>query len=82
MADRPSKGLADIIAASTAPSDIDGRAALVTNASARMPSPSGGGGSAYGWTAPATERRAGRLIRPDSEYVGERGLTWTPLDRR
>ena len=23
-----------------------------------------------------------RLIRPDSEYIGDRGLTWVPLDAR
>jgi citrate synthase len=23
-----------------------------------------------------------RLIRPDSEYIGERALTWTPLGAR
>jgi hypothetical protein len=29
------------------------------------------------------ERHAdNRLIRADGEYVGERGLAWTPLDRR
>jgi citrate synthase len=36
-----------------------------------------------GWTAHVMEQHAdNRLIRPDSEYVGERGLTWTPLDQR
>jgi citrate synthase len=30
MADKPSKGLADVIAASTALSDIDGRAGLLS----------------------------------------------------
>lgn len=36
-----------------------------------------------GWTAHVIEQHAdNRLIRPDSEYVGERGLTWTPLDQR
>ncbi len=36
-----------------------------------------------GWTAHVMEQHAdNRLIRPDSEYIGERGLTWTPLDRR
>jgi len=36
-----------------------------------------------GWTAHVMEQHAdNRLIRPDSEYVGERGLTWTPLDER
>ncbi len=33
-----------------------------------------------GWTAHVMEQHAdNRLIRPDSEYIGERGLTWTPL---
>ncbi len=36
-----------------------------------------------GWTAHVIEQHAdNRLIRPDSEYIGERGLTWIPLDRR
>jgi citrate synthase len=36
-----------------------------------------------GWTAHIMEQHAdNRLIRPDSEYIGERGLTWTPLDER
>jgi citrate synthase len=36
-----------------------------------------------GWTSHVMEQHAdNRLIRPDSEYIGERGLTWTPLDQR
>ena len=36
-----------------------------------------------GWTAHVMEQHAdNRLIRPDSEYTGEHGLTWTPLDER
>jgi citrate synthase len=36
-----------------------------------------------GWTAHVMEQHAdNRLIRPDSEYIGDRGLTWTPLDQR
>jgi 2-methylcitrate synthase len=36
-----------------------------------------------GWTAHIMEQHAdNRLIRPDSEYIGERGLSWTPLDER
>jgi 2-methylcitrate synthase len=36
-----------------------------------------------GWTAHVIEQHAdNRLIRPDSEYIGERGLTWIPLDQR
>jgi citrate synthase len=100
MADKPSKGLADIIAASTALSDIDGRAGLlfyrgydihqlagpatfeeIAYVLQRGHPPTRGGRA--GWTAHVMEQHAdNRLIRPDSEYVGERGLTWTPLDRR
>ena len=33
-----------------------------------------------GWTAHVIEQHAdNRLIRPDSEYIGEAGLTWIPL---
>jgi citrate synthase len=36
-----------------------------------------------GWTAHIIEQHAdNRLIRPDSEYIGESGLTWIPLDER
>jgi citrate synthase len=36
-----------------------------------------------GWTAHVIEQHAdNRLIRPDSEYIGDRGRTWVPLDRR
>ena len=36
-----------------------------------------------GWTAHVMEQHAdNRLIRPDSEYIGERNLTWTPLAQR
>lgn len=36
-----------------------------------------------GWTAHVIEQHAdNRLIRPDSEYVGDRGLSWVPLDAR
>jgi len=67
MADRPSKGLAGIIAAPTAVSDIDGRAGLLFYR-----------GHIAGWTAQVIARHAGnQLIRPASEYIGERGLTWT-----
>jgi len=34
-----------------------------------------------GWTAHIIEQHAdNRLIRPDSEYIGESGLTWVPLE--
>jgi citrate synthase len=36
-----------------------------------------------GWTAHVIEQHAdNRLIRPDSEYIGERGLRWLPVDVR
>ncbi len=36
-----------------------------------------------GWTSHVMEQHAdNRLIRPDSEYIGARDLTWTPLDQR
>jgi citrate synthase len=36
-----------------------------------------------GWTAHVMEQHAdNRLIRPDSEYIGERGLTWIPVGQR
>ncbi len=36
-----------------------------------------------GWTAHVIEQHAdNRLIRPDSEYIGQRGLHWIPLDAR
>jgi citrate synthase len=36
-----------------------------------------------GWTAHIMEQHAdNRLIRPDSEYIGESGLTWIALDAR
>jgi citrate synthase len=36
-----------------------------------------------GWTAHVIEQHAdNRLIRPDSEYIGPRGLRWVPLDAR
>jgi citrate synthase len=36
-----------------------------------------------GWTAHVIEQHAdNRLIRPDSEYIGDRALTWIPLGQR
>jgi citrate synthase len=36
-----------------------------------------------GWTAHILEQHAdNRLIRPDSEYIGESGRSWAPLDSR
>ena len=36
-----------------------------------------------GWTAHVIEQHAdNRLIRPDSEYIGESRLAWIPLEAR
>lgn len=36
-----------------------------------------------GWIAHAFEqRRANRIIRPQSEYIGPRDRTWVPLAKR
>ena len=36
-----------------------------------------------GWTAHVIEQHAdNRLIRPDSEYIGERGQKWVPIGDR
>jgi citrate synthase len=40
-------------------------------------------GRVAGWTAHCLEQLAhGRLIRPQSEYVGERNRRWVPLEAR
>lgn len=40
-------------------------------------------GRVAGWTAHALEQlEKGRLIRPQSEYVGERGRRWKPVEAR
>ena len=40
-------------------------------------------GRVAGWTAHCFEQRAsGRLIRPQSAYVGPRGRSWVPLEER
>jgi citrate synthase len=40
-------------------------------------------GRVAGWTGHGLEQLAvGRLIRPQSEYVGERGRRWKPLEQR
>ncbi len=86
MAERPSRGLADVVAASTALSDIDFYAATVYH---YLRIPTDLFTSVFsvsrmaGWTSHVMEQHAdNRLIRPDSEYIGDRGLTWTPLDQR
>jgi citrate synthase len=77
MADKPSRGLADVIAASTAVSDIDGRAGLLFYRGYDIHQLAGPA------TAHVIEQHAdNRLIRPDSEYIGERGLTWVPVGQR
>jgi citrate synthase len=36
-----------------------------------------------GWTAHVMEQHAdNRLIRPDSEYIGEQDQKWTPIEQR
>jgi citrate synthase len=40
-------------------------------------------GRVAGWTAHCFEQRAlDRLIRPQSEYVGAKGMSWVPLEER
>ena len=40
-------------------------------------------GRTVGWTAHIIEQQdSGRLIRPQSEYVGDRGLQFVPIDKR
>jgi len=40
-------------------------------------------GRTVGWTAHVIElQKAGRLIRPQSQYIGPRGLTFKPIDER
>jgi citrate synthase len=40
-------------------------------------------GRTVGWTAHVMEQQdGGRLIRPQSEYVGDRGLQFVPIDKR
>ncbi len=46
-------------------------------------SPAFGIGRTVGWTAHIMEHQdGGRLIRPQSEYIGPRGLKFVPLDKR
>jgi citrate synthase len=88
MADKPSRGLADVIAASTAVSDIDGRAGLLSYRGhdiyqTRGPGRLRGDRRMAGWTAHVIQQHVGhRLIRPDREYIGERRLTWVPAGQR
>jgi citrate synthase len=87
MADKPPRGLADVVAAPTAVSDIDGRAGLLVYHYLRIPTDLFTGvfsvSRMAGRTAHVIEQHAdNRLIRPDSEYIGERGLTWVPVGQR
>jgi citrate synthase len=129
MADKPSKGLADIIAAATALSGIDGRAGLLFYRGYGIHQLAGSAafeeiayllqrghpptrGELAGYAGAIDAGRAlGSLVTAclpdvaggqapmeamrslvslagaddpdkDSEYVGERALTWAPLDRR
>ena len=108
MADKRPRGLADVIAASTAGDDtfyqmsrrmeevaaaekgllpnVDFYAATVYHY-LRIPTDLFTGvfsvSRMAGWTAHVIEQHAdNRLIRPDSEYIGERGLTWVPVGQR
>jgi citrate synthase len=78
MADMPAKGLADIIAASTALGDIDGRAGLPFYRGYDIYRPAGS--ATFEEIAYLLQR--GHRIRPDSGYGGQRGLTWAWLGRR
>lgn len=105
MADKPSRGLADVTAASTAVSDIDGQAgrlfdggydinqlaedfcAATVYQNLGIPTeeftPVFSASRMAGRTAHIIEQHADdRLIRPDSEHIGEAGLNWTPLGDR
>ena len=81
MADKPSRGLAGVLAASTAVSDIDGRAGLLSHRGHDIdqlagPATPRADRRMAGWTAHVIEQLAdNRLIRPDRE----RGLTWVPV---
>jgi len=85
MADKPSTGLAGVIAASTAVSDVDGRAGLLFYRGYDIHQPAGPAAfeEMAGWTAHVIEQHAAnRLIRPDRGCIGERGLTWVPVGQR
>jgi len=69
MADKPSRGLADVVAVSTAVGDIGGRAGLPLHRGYDIDQLAG----------------AGTFVieqHTDNEYLGERGLAWTPVGRR
>ena len=73
MADKPARGLADVIAASTAVSDIDGRAGLLFYR----------GYDIHQLAGSATfEEIAYLLQRGHAPSAGERGLTWIPVGQR
>lgn len=76
MADKPARGLADVIAASTAVSDIDGRAGLLFYR----------GYDIHQFAGSATFEEIAYLLQrghaPPAEYIGEHGLTWIPVGQR
>ena len=86
MAEKASRELADVVAASTALSDIDGSAGRLyyrgydINQLAGVFSVS----RMARWTAHVIEQQHAdnTLIRPDSEYIGEYERPWIPLDAR
>jgi citrate synthase len=93
MADRPARGLADVIAASTAVSDIDGRAGLLfyrgydihqlagaaTFEEIAYLLQRGHAPSAAELGAYRAEVDAGRVAGKLVTAIGERGLTWIPV---
>jgi len=77
MAPAVQDGLQGVVAAATAPRppNASSRAAAST--------PMFAVGRVAGWTAHAMEQASnGKLIRPDSRYVGPRGLRYTALEER
>jgi citrate synthase len=71
----PAKGLADVVAASTALSDIDGKAG-------RLCYRGYDSHDLAGKISFIEQHADNRLIRPDCEYIGERDQKWTPIAER
>jgi hypothetical protein len=68
-------GLEGVVAATTRLSRVEGLARDLSQHGLRS--------RALGWTAHCLEQlREGRLIRPESAYVGPTGLRFEPLDAR
>ena len=95
MAERPSRGLDDVIAASTAVSDMDGRAGRLPCRGYDISQLLGSATFeeiaclAQRGSVPsrgelhgyrAEQHADDRLIRPDSEYIGAGGLSRVPLE--